>query len=397
MNSPQNTNPSRVYFDHNATTPLSPRVREALPDWLEHFGNPSSIHWGGRGPKNILRNSRKNIAHLIGCDPLEVVFTAGGSEANNLALKGVYFKLKAQQSPRNHYLLSAVEHPSLLKTAEFLQSLGAEVEFYPVPRSGKIDLDDFAKYLKPSTALVSFMLANNETGNVFPIKKMVKLAHEVGALFHTDAVQALGKIPMGVNDLGVDLASFAGHKFYALKGAGVLFQRKGLQLESLVHGGAQERHRRAGTENALAIASLGLLAQEKDKIIPLAAELAKMRDHFEDLILHSIADVQITGRESPRLPNTSSLVLPGVEGEVLLMNLDMEGFAVSTGAACSSGSPEPSATLLALGLTRDEAQSSLRVSFGWGNNLAEVERFATVLTKTVERLRSFQNQQVQHV
>jgi len=385
-----NSNP--VYLDHNATTPVASKVKTALSDWLPQFGNPSSIHWGGRGPKNILRNSRRNVAELLGCDPLEVIFTSGGSEANNLALKGVYYAIKKQnwsESARNHYLIGSVEHPSVLRTAEFLKSQGADVEFYSVPAGGKIDLNDFANHIRPATALVSFMLANNETGTIFPIKKMAKLAHAQGALFHCDAVQALGKIPFNVRDLGVDLASIAGHKFYALKGSGALYQKKGVPLESLIHGGGQERHRRAGTENILAIASLGLMAQEKDKIIAKGQELAHLRDNFENLVSQAIRGVKFTARESPRLPNTSSLVISGVEGEVLLMNLDMEGFAVSTGAACSSGNPEPSPTLLAMGLSREEAQSSLRVSFGWENTMSEVESFVSTLCRVVERLRSF--------
>lgn len=379
---------SRVYLDHNATTPLSPKVRSALPDWIQQFGNPSSIHWGGRGPKSILRNSRKNISELLGCDPLEIIFTAGGSESNNLALKGVYYELGRQGSQRNHYLVSSVEHPSILRTAEFLKIQGADVEFYPIPRGGKIDLDHFASRLKPTTALVSFMLANNETGVIFPIKKMAKLAHAAGALFHCDAVQALGKIPFGVKDLGVDYLSVAGHKFYSMKGAGVLVQRKGAPLEALIHGGGQERHRRAGTENLLAIASLGLMAQEKENIIPRGQELAVLRDHFEKLLVEAVPSIKLNIGEAPRLPNTSSVVIHGVEGEVLLMNLDMEGFAVSTGAACSSGSSEPSPTLMAMGLSREEAQSSLRVSFGWENSKADVENFVVVLARVVKHLRS---------
>jgi len=381
----------KVYLDNNATTFLHPRLREMVPLWLEHSGNPSSIHWGGRGPKNLIREARQNVAHMIGSDILEVVFTASGSESNNTILKGVYFQQMKAPKPRRHYLIGAVEHPSVLVTSKFLESLGAEIDYIPVTPEGSIDLDVFKSKLRPDTALVSCMLANNETGSIFPIKKMAALAHDVGALFHTDAVQALGKIPVNVKDLGVDFASLAGHKFYSLRGVGVLYQKRGTSFESLIHGGGQERHRRAGTENTLAIASLGFMAGEIKNLQSYYENMKSLRDHFESQVLERIPNVSITGSLSPRLPNTSSLVIEGVEGETLLMNLDMEGFAISTGAACSSGNPEPSSTLMAMGLTRRQAQSSLRVSLGWQTRREEIEAFILCLEDVVQRLRSFQN------
>jgi cysteine desulfurase len=378
---------SRVYFDHNATTPIDPLIQEAVPQWLSSFGNPSSIHWGGRGPKTLIRDARRSFADLIGCDPLEVIFTSGGSEANNLAIKGVFWNLQAQKSFKNHYVFSSVEHPSVQQAMEFLGRNGAEIEVFPVTNGGEIDLEAFQKVLRPETALVSFMLANNETGTLFPIKKMVKLAHEAGALFHSDCVQALGKMLFEVRHLGVDLASFSSHKFYSLKGSGALFSRKGISLEPLIHGGGQERHRRAGTENVLAIAALGLMSSRAPEIAMRIEHMRSLRDRFEARILEEIANVRITGQNQNRLSNTSSLVIDGVEGETLLMNLDMEGFAVSTGAACSSGSPEPSPALLAMGLTRREAQSSLRVSLGWENTLEEVDSFVETLKRVVARQR----------
>jgi cysteine desulfurase len=382
----------RIYFDNNATAPLSPLVAAQLPVWAEHFGNPSSIHWGGRGPKTCLRDARKALSELIGCDPLEAIFTSGGSEANNLVLKGLFFHHQFKASPRKHYLISSVEHPSLLEAAAFIKRLGADIEIFPVGPGGKIDLEDFRSRVREDTALVSCMLANNETGTIFPIKKMAHIAHEKGALFHTDAVQALGKMYLSVKDLGVDFASFAGHKFYALKGAGILFSKRGHYLEPLIHGGGQERHRRAGTENILAIASFGLMAEQKKHLEEKLAHMSLLRNTFEAELLKRISGVTITAGEAPRLSNTSSVVIEGIEGETLLMRLDMEGVAVSTGSACSAGSPEPSAVLLNMGLTRRQAQSSLRVSFGWYNTAGEVERFLDILERTVLRIRALEQE-----
>ncbi|MGE3975181.1 MAG: cysteine desulfurase family protein [Bdellovibrionales bacterium] len=377
----------RIYLDNNATAPLSPLVVAQLPVWAEHFGNPSSIHWGGRGPKTHLRDARKSLSELIGCDPLETIFTSGGSEANNLVLKGLFFHHQRQASPRRHYLLSSVEHPSLLEAARFIETLGAEVEIFPITPGGILDLEDFKSRVREDTALVSCMLANNETGTIFPIKKMARIAHEKGALFHTDAVQALGKMFLSVRDLDVDIASFAGHKFYSLKGTGVLYSKRGHYLEPLIHGGGQERHRRAGTENIMAIAAFGLMADQKKYLEEKIAYMTKLRNRFESELCKRISGVSITAGEAPRLGNTSSVVIDGVEGETLLMRLDMEGVAVSTGSACSAGSPEPSAVLLNMGLTRRQAQSSLRVSFGWYNTENEVERFIDILERTILRIR----------
>lgn len=395
MTTGSNPAKSRVYLDHNATSPISEKVRERVPVWLEEWGNPSSIHYAGRGPKALIRKSREAIAATIGASsPLELIFTAGGSEANNLALKGVFDSFLNQansiiaRKPRNRFLISSVEHPSIKRTAEYLKARGADVQVIPVLRTGAIDLETYKALLNEDTALVSVMLANNETGNLFPVKEMAKMAHDVGALFHSDCVQALGKIELNVRDLGVDLATFSGHKFYALKGCGVLYARRGLNLESLIHGGGQERHRRGGTENALAIAALGAMCEQRAEIAPQAERLRKLRDRFEERVLAEISEASLTGAESPRLPNTSSLVLPGVDGEILLMNLDMRGFAVSTGAACSSGSPEPSPVLLAMGLSRGEAQASLRVGLGWSTTEQQIEDFTDALVAVVKHLRS---------
>lgn len=393
----------RVYFDHNATTPVDTDVALALPDFVQSWGNPSSIHWGGREPKNLLREARKNIAELIGSHPLEIVFTSGGSESNNTILKGVldYYQtssfLLPKQKNRTHFMCSEVEHPSVMKTMQHLKALGARVDFIPVNRQGEIDLEFYKAHLSEETALVSVMTANNETGTLFPIQKMVEMAHAVGALFHTDAVQALGKIPVNVQQTGVDFASFSGHKFYSIKGSGFFYSRKGSSLSSLIHGGGQERHRRGGTENVLGIACMGLMAK-KIKSQTHSAELETLRDYLENRIITEISSTRVTAGESPRLPNTSSLLIDGVDGETLLMSLDIKGYAVSTGAACSSGNPEPSPVLLAMGLSRAEAQSSLRLSLGWHNTREQVDQFVETLKSVVERLRSIsQESEVHHV
>ena len=375
------------YLDFNATTPPAEFLQTKVLEWMHQWGNPSSIHQAGRGPKTLLRDSRAKIAKLIGSENLETIFTAGGSEANNLALKGVFEYARTHQNPRNEIIISSVEHPSLTKAAYALIPNGVKIHVLNVSREGKIDLEQYQSLLSEKTLLVSVMLANNETGTIFPIAEMAKLAHQRGALFHTDCVQALGKIDLNVKALGVDLASFAGHKFYALKGVGVLFSARGVNLMTQLQGGGQERSRRGGTENLLAISSLAEMAAFQNQIGARGARLEQMRNHFEEEVLRQISDVTITAHESPRLPNTSSLVIDGVDGETLLMNLDMRGFAASTGAACSSGSPEPSPALLAMGLSRAEAQSSLRVGLGWSTTELEIENFISTLVKVVEHLR----------
>lgn len=388
----KNFQENRIYLDHNATTPPAAFLNEKLPLWLEAWGNPSSIHWHGRGPKSLLRDSRKTVARFLNCDPLEVIFTSGGSESNNLAIKGVYESLRG--TGRSRYLLSAVEHPSVTKPMQWLREQGAEVIVIPVNRQGEIDLDFYSAHLNEHTALVSVMFANNETGHMFPIPKMAKLARKVGAFFHCDGVQSLGRALVDVNSWQVDLATFSGHKFYSLRGCGVLYARKGLNLVHQILGGGQERGRRAGTENTLAIASFAeVLEQLGPQITPQLERINELRNLLETQILTQISGVKVTGQAGQRLVNTSSLVIDGVDGETLLMNLDLKGCSVSTGAACSSGSPEPSPALLAMGLTRAEAQSSLRLSLGWGNTPEEIERFVGILVAVVERLRRFRHGQ----
>lgn len=385
------------YFDHNATTPVCAEVLEALPEIALAWGNASSIHWGGRMPKNILRDARKAVADAVGVSPLEIIFTSGGSEANSTVLKGLfdYYQtspyLTPEQGRRTHYMCSTVEHPSVIKAMQHLKSLGARVDFIPVNRQGQIDMAFYEAHLTEETALVSVMFANNETGTLFPIKEMAKLAHAKGALFHTDAVQGFGKVPVNLKDLEVDFASFSGHKFYSIKGSGFLYSRKGSNFSPLINGGGQERHRRGGTENTVGIGCLGVVAKRVNLISEKAKYLEQLRNQMEARILAEISDVTVTAGESARLPNTSSLVLKGVDGETMLMALDIKGYAVSTGAACSSGNPEPSPVLLAMGLTRAEAQNSLRVSLGWETTQEQVDGFIEALKQVVDRLRSLKN------
>ncbi|MEK2688669.1 cysteine desulfurase family protein [Bdellovibrio sp. GT3] len=387
------------YFDHNATTPVCAEVIAALPEFAAAGGNPSSIHWGGRQPKNLIRDARKAISEALHISPLEIIFTSGGSEANNTVIKGLfdYYHtaqfLAPEQRRRTHFMCSAVEHPSIMKTMAHLEALGARVSYIPVSREGVIDLKFYAEHLSEETALVSVMFANNETGTLFPIKQMAEMAHAKGALFHTDAVQGFGKAPLNFKELNVDFASISGHKFYSIKGSGVLYMKKGMFVSPLIHGGGQERHRRGGTENTLGIACLGLMAQRAPLVQDKAFEVSKLRDHMEARILNEISDVTITAVETPRLGNTSSLVIKDADGETMLMSLDIKGYAVSTGAACSSGNPEPSPVLLAMGLSRQEAQNSLRVSLGWDTTLEEVDGFVEALKAVVTRLRSIEHEE----
>lgn len=382
------TFPVRVYLDHNATTPPDADVLSRLSSWALDWGNPSSIHQTGRGPKARLRESRESIAKAIGASPLEIIFTSGGSESNTTAILGALKALRAKGDKRRHILSSKLEHPSLQRAFEALTKEGYEVEFVPVARDGRIKIEDVAARLRPAeTVIASFMLVNNETGVIQPVREIVKLAKDAGALVHTDAVQALGRIAIDLKDLGVDYASLASHKFYGLRGAGVLFSRRGSPLEPLIYGGGQERHRRGGTENTLAIASMGFMCSRIAEIETRAETMRGLRDLFEARVLAEIPESSINCQESSRIASTSSLLLPGTDGETLLMALDMEGFSVSTGAACSAGSPEPSPVLLAMGLTREEAQCSLRVGLGWSNTREDIERFLEALKKVVVRLR----------
>jgi cysteine desulfurase len=381
----------RIYLDHNATTPIDSSLYPIVDQMVKEWGNPSSIYSLSRNPKKILREARQSFASALSAHPLEIIFTSGGSESNNLALKGLqdYFI----KNDKDTMIVSSVEHPAILKTAKYLATKGLKVFFIPVSRQGELDFQFLEDHLKTNkVGLVSIMAANNETGVIHPIANLSDLAHRYGSLFHTDAVQLVGKSKFDFKSMNVDMASFSAHKFYALKGSGALYCRKGLNLESLIHGGGQERSRRAGTENILAIACMKHMIDRLPELESHLEGIEKLRDHFEFEIQKQIYGVEISAQSQKRLCNTSHMIIEGTDGENLLMNLDLAGFEVSTGAACSAGSPEPSAALLAMGYHRSEAQSSLRVSFGKNNTLDEVNQFLVALNQIVPHLREIKSQ-----
>lgn len=376
--------PNRVYLDHNATTPHSDRLRLKWNELFELSGNPSSIHQDSRAPKTWIRETRQKIADELNCSPLEIIFNSGASEGNSSILKSVWDLLGTEKP---EMLVSSVEHPSVMKTAQFLQSKGAVIHFIPVSKNGEIDLNFIRQHLSSKTALVSVMYANNETGTIFPVSEIAKLAHSEGALMHSDCVQMLGKDDIEFETLNVDYATFSAHKFYSLKGTGFAYVRKNSPWVPLINGGGQERSRRGGTENITGIAALGIVLDSLVEVSDRVKQMAALRDSLEKQILEKISGVTITAIQGKRISNTSSLVIDGVDGETLLMSLDLKGFSVSTGAACSSGNPEPSPVLLAMGLTRGEAQSSLRISVGWSTTQDQIESFVECLVLVVKKLR----------
>ncbi|MBC7754459.1 MAG: cysteine desulfurase [Moraxellaceae bacterium] len=384
---------SIIYLDNNATTRPDPDLLAELVQLIQNdqfpWGNASSIHLQSRDPKNTLRETRRLFAEIFHCQATELIFNSGASEGNNTVLKSVWQSLGQS---KNEFLISKVEHPSVIKAAEYIQSLGAVIKWIPVNRKGQIDLEFIKNNISNQTALVSVMFANNETGSLFPISTISEIIKPHGALLHVDCVQALGKEKLNLQELRIDYATFSGHKFYSLQGCGVLFVRRGSPLVNLIHGGGQERGRRGGTENILSVWSFQQMLPLLKWLEAKNHEVRKLRDHFEMNIQNKITGVTITAHEGLRLANTSSLVIQDVDGETLLMSLDLKGFAISTGAACSSGNPEPSPVLLSMGLSRDEAQSSLRVSLGWHTKPQEMDSFILALVEVVERIRKIKTE-----
>ena len=375
----------RVYLDHNATTPLDPRVLAAmLPILNEGFGNPSSLHWFGQRARAAVEEARAQAASLIGAAPAEVVFTASGTEADNLALRGVAARA---HEPRRKLVVTAIEHHAVLNTVRALAEEGFRVETVRVDAQGRVDLDDLRARVDDRTALLSIMLANNETGVVQPVAEAARFARERGALVHCDAVQAAGKVEVDVRALDVDLLTLSAHKIYGPKGVGLLYVRRGTPMQPLVRGGAQERNRRAGTENVAGIVGFGaaaLLARES--LEADRARLSGLRDGFEAELL-SIPGAARNGAE-PRVPNTTNVSFAGTEAEGLLMALDLVGVAVSTGAACAAGGIEPSHVLRAMGLPPERVQASLRISLGRSTTEAQLTRAAEGVRTAVERQRA---------
>jgi len=378
----------RIYLDHNATTPPAAEVVDAMATALrEQFGNPSSVHHFGQVAKAALDDARSAVAALVGGDPSEVVFTSGGTESDNFAIRGVAEALEA--TGRRHLIATAIEHEAVLNTFRALARRGWKTTLLPVDQSGIVTIDVLEQALTDETALVSIMHANNEIGTVQPIAQLARLARSRGAVFHTDAVQTAGKIPIDVKALGIDLLSLSAHKFYGPKGAGALWIRRGVRLQTPMTGGKQERGRRAGTENVVGIIGLGVAAlQARAKMAAEGDRLAVLRDRLEEGVLASVTGTAINGARSPRVPNTTNLSFDRIEAESLLIALDLAGIAVSTGSACSSGTLEPSHVLKAMGFPPHRAQNSIRFSLGAANTEADIQRVIEVLPGVVDKLRS---------
>jgi len=377
---------NQIYLDYNATTPLDPLVlEEMLPYFSKDYGNPSSIHSFGNKAKSALDLSRDRLAALVNARPKEVTFTTGGSESNNYAIKGIAYALREKG---NHLITTSVEHASCLETFSFLESQGFEVTYLDVDRNGLVDPEQLSGSIRESTILISCIYANNETGVINPIKTISGIANDKDIIFHTDAVQTLGKIEIDLKELNVDMASFSSHKIYGPKGVGALYIKMGVNPVSLLHGGGQERGKRSGTENVPGIAGFGKAAELVYKTFKDERKrIANLKELLKEGIFKSIEGVNINGNTPENLPNTLNLSFEGVEGESLVMNLDMEGIAVSTGSACSEGNVEPSHVLLAMGQSNTEAISSLRLSIGRFTTNEDIERFLEILPGITDRIR----------
>ena len=378
----------RAYLDHNATTPPSTAVIDRMASVLrEEFGNPSSVHYFGQRAKAVLDQARSEVAALLGSDPPEIVFTGGGTEGDNIAIRGVAEALEA--GGRRHLIASAIEHEAVLNTLKALARRGWRTTLLPVDESGIVSPDALRAALADDTALVSIMHANNEIGTIQPIAELAAIARERRAVFHSDAVQSAGKIPLDVKSLGVDLLSISAHKFYGPKGVGALWIRRGLRLQPPMTGGKQERGRRAGTENVAGIVGMGVAAREAlAKMAAEATRIGTLRDRLEASVLAQVPGTVRNGAHEPRVPNTTNISFDRTEAESLLIALDLEGIAVSTGSACSSGTLEPSHVLKAMGLPAHRTQNSIRFSLGASNTDADIDRVVAVLPGIVEKLRS---------
>jgi cysteine desulfurase len=373
-------------MDHSATTPVDPQVIQAMISTLtDSFGNPSSIHSFGQEAHKLIQKARKQVAGLIGADSEEIVFTSGGTEADNMAIIGT---AKDRMGRGRHIITSQIEHHAVLDTCRQLEKEGFEVTYLPVNWFGEVDPETLARAIRPDTILISIMHANNEIGTIQPIATMGRMARDKGIIFHTDAVQSVGRIPVDVKSLSVDLLSLSGHKFYGPKGTGALYVRSGTRLTPLLFGGGQERKWRSGTENVPGVVGLGLAAELARQHLPERSQhLGKLSQTVIDRILAEIPQAYLTGHPQKRLPGHASFVFQAVEGAAMLVFLDAEGIAVSGGSACTSNSFDPSHVLTALGLNKDAAHSSLRISLGKDNTLEDVERLMEVLPGIIERQR----------
>ena len=373
----------RVYLDNNATTPVLPEVFETMQAYFgERFGNASSIHHHGQETRAAVERARESVAALLGCRASEIVFTSGGTEGDNLAIFGLV-------KPGQHVISSTIEHHAVLNSCRHLEASGCEVTYVPVNGQGQVDPDDVCRALRPNTGLITIMMANNETGVLQPVEEISRIAAEADVYFHTDAVQAAGKVAINVKRIECDLLSISGHKMNAPQGVGALYVRKGTTLRPMLFGGSHERSRRAGTENVPGIVALGKAAELARDAFSRGdlEQMSRMRDRLEQTILSQVESTSVNGQGAPRVPNTSSIYFECIEGEALVIALDLKGVAVSTGAACSSGAIEPSHVLTAMGMSPERARGSLRFSLGKQNTPEDVDFALSLLKDSVGRLR----------
>jgi len=378
----------RIYMDHAATTSVDAEVVKAMePYFTLKYGNPNSIHSFGQETREAVEGDREKIAHLIGANPSEIVFTAGGTEADNYAIKGIAW---ANQKKGNHIITSKIEHHAVLHSCQFLEKQGFKITYLPVDKYGLIDPEDVKKAITDKTILVTIMHANNEIGTIEPIKEISKVVKKAGVCFHTDSVQTTGHIPIDVNDLGVDMLSMSGHKFYGPNGVGALYLRKGTKIISLIDGGSQEKNRRAGTENVAGIVGLGKAAELAEERLTQGREkgIVRLRDKLIKEIMEKIENVRLNGHPTKRLPGNANFCFEFIEGESMLLSLNMEGVAASSGSACTSGSLEPSHVLLAIGLPPEIAHGSLRLTLGKDNTEEEIDYVIDILPGIIKKLRA---------
>jgi len=375
-----------IYLDHNATTPVDPRVFEVMKPYLtEAYGNPSSIYRAGQDVRKAVEDAREMVGRLLNAEPREIIFTSGGTESDNTSIKGV-----ALNRGKGHIITSTIEHPAVLKVTEWLEKRGFTATYVPVGTDGVVNPEDVKKAVKPDTIIISLMHANNEVGTVQPIEDVAAIAHEKGIVFHTDAVQTVGKLPVDVKRMGIDLLSLSAHKLYGPKGTGILYVKRGTKFDPCVHGGHQEWGRRGGTENVAGIVGLGKAAELAEaEMASEAKRVRDLRDRLEAGLTERIADIMFNGHREKRLWNTTNVCIKYVEGEAMLLNLDMRhGIAASSGSACTSGSLEPSHVLLAMGIPAEIAHGSLRFSLGRGTTREEIEKVIEALPPIVEKLRA---------
>ncbi len=373
-----------IYFDHAATTPVDPRVLEAmLPYFSEYYGNPSELHRLGRQARAAVEEARARVAAVLGAGEKEILFTSGGTEADNLALLGYLGRFQP-----GHLIVSAIEHPAIMETARALNRLGWAVDFVPVDGEGVVDVDAYEQAFRDDTRLASIMFANNVVGTLQPVAELARIAHEKGAVFHTDAVQAVGSLPVDVTELGVDMLSLSGHKLYGPKGVGALYVKRGTRLQPVLHGGGHERRLRSGTENVPGIVGLGeAITLAAESLWEVRPRLEALRDRLRQGVAELIPEVTYLGHPTRRLPGNVAFSVRYVEGESMLLQLDVHGFMVSSGSACASGSLEPSHVVLALGLGAEDAHGSMRVTLGRENTEEEVDAFLEAFPPIVDKLR----------